>query len=96
LLDFVAKNARLKRYRDFARSIVKSFEMVTIKAIPQEENYVADVLAVSASTLQPCDGPLQNLCKMEVLFRTSIPNNLEHWQVFKDDDQIIIFMENSR
>jgi hypothetical protein len=33
---------------------------------------------------------------MEVLFRPSIHDNLEHWQVFKDDDQIIRFMENSK
>jgi ribonuclease HI len=96
LLDFAAKNERLKRYRDFTRSIAKSFEIVSIKAVPREENYVADALVVSASTLQPCDGPLQNLCKMEVLFRPSIPDNLEHWQVFEDDDQILRFMENSR
>jgi hypothetical protein len=33
---------------------------------------------------------------MDVLFRPSIPDNLEHWQVFEDDDQIIRFMENSK
>jgi ribonuclease HI len=47
LLDFATKNERLKRYRDFARSIAKSFEIVSIKAVPREENYVADALAVS-------------------------------------------------
>jgi hypothetical protein len=96
LLKFVAKNEILKRYRDFARSIAKSFEVVSIKAFPREENYVADTLVVSSSTLQPCDGPLQNLCKIKFLFRPSIPDNLEHWQVFEDDNQILIFMENSR
>jgi hypothetical protein len=95
-LDFATKNERLKRYRDFARSIAKSFEVVSIEAVPREENYVVDALAVSASTLQPCDGPLQNLCKMEILFRPSIPDNFEHWQVFEDDDQILRFMENNR
>jgi hypothetical protein len=33
---------------------------------------------------------------MEVLFRPSIPDNLEHWQVFEDDGHIIRFMENSK
>jgi hypothetical protein len=33
---------------------------------------------------------------MEVLFRPSISDNLEHWQVFEDDDQIIRFMENNK
>jgi hypothetical protein len=57
---------------------------------------VVDALVVSSSTLQPCEGPLHDLCKMEVLFRPSFPDNLEHWQVFEDDDQIIRFMENSK
>jgi hypothetical protein len=57
---------------------------------------VADALVVSASMLQPCEGPLHDQCKMEVLFRPSIPDNLEHWQVFEDDDQIIRFMENNK
>jgi hypothetical protein len=69
--------------------------MVTIKEVPREENYVEDALVVSSSTLQTCDGPLQNLCKMEVFFRPLIPDNLEHWQVFKDDDHIIRFIENN-
>jgi hypothetical protein len=70
--------------------------VVSIEAVPREEKYAADALVVSVSTLQPCEGPLQNLWKMEVLFRPSIPNNLEHWQVFEDDNQILRFMENSR
>jgi ribonuclease HI len=77
LLDFAAKNERLKRYCDFERSIAKSFKIVSIKEVPREENYVADALVVSTSTLQPCDGPLQNLCKMEVLFSPAIPDNLK-------------------
>jgi ribonuclease HI len=57
LLNFSTKNERLKRYRDFARSVAKSFEVVSIEAVPREENYVADALVVSTSTLQPCEGP---------------------------------------
>jgi hypothetical protein len=57
---------------------------------------VADALDVSASTLQPCEGPFHDLCKMEVLFRPSVPDNLEHWQVFENDNQIIRFMENNK
>jgi ribonuclease HI len=61
LLDFATKNERLKRYRDFARSIAKYFEVVSIEEVPREENYVVNALVVSASTLQPCDAPLQTL-----------------------------------
>jgi hypothetical protein len=96
LETFSTKNEKLKRYRDLAQLFSKSFKIVNIEAIPWEENHVVDALAVFASTLQPCDGPLRDLCKMEFLFRPSIPNNLEHWQVFTYDDQIIRFMENSK
>jgi ribonuclease HI len=96
LMRFAAKNEKLKKYRDMAQNISKTFKKMSLEAIPREENHVADALAVSASTLQPCEGPLHDQCKMEVLFRPSIPDNLEHWQVFEDDDQIIRFMENSK
>jgi ribonuclease HI/transposase InsO family protein len=96
LMRFATKNEKLKKYRDMAQNISKTFRKMSLEAIPREENHVADALAVSASTLQPCEGPLHDQCKMEVLFRPSIPDNLEHWQVFEDDDQIIRFMENSK
>jgi len=78
LLNFATKNEKMKRYRDLAGSISKSFEMVSIKVVPREENHLADSLAFSSSTFQPCDGLLQDLWKIEVLFRSSIPDNLEH------------------
>jgi ribonuclease HI len=79
LMRFTIKNEKLKKYRDVAQTLSKSFKRISIEAVPREENHVADALAVSASTLQPCERPLHNQCKMEVLFRPSIPNNLEHW-----------------
>jgi ribonuclease HI len=96
MMKFATKNEKLKKYRDLAQSLSKSFKIVSLEAIPREDNHMADALAVSASTLQPCEGPLRDLCKMEVLFRPSVPDNLEHWQVFEDDDQIIRFMENNK
>jgi ribonuclease HI len=96
LMRFSTKNEKLKKYRDMAQNISKTFKRISLEAVPREENHVADALAVSASNLQPCEGPLHDKCKMEVLFRPSIPDNLEHWQVFEDDDQIIRFMENSK
>jgi ribonuclease HI len=96
LMRFATKNEKLKKYRDVAQTLSKSFRKVSIEAVPREKNQMADALAISASTLQPCEGPFHDLCKMEVLFRPSIPENLEHWQVFEDDDQIISFMESSK
>jgi ribonuclease HI len=79
LMRFSTKNEKLTKYRDVAQTLSKSFRKVPIEAVPQEENHMVDPLAVSASTLQTCEGPFHNLCKMEVLFRPSVPNNLEHW-----------------
>jgi hypothetical protein len=53
-------------------------------------------LVVFASTLQPCEEVLQDLCKMEVVFRPSILDNLEHWQVFDDDAKILRFLQSSK
>jgi len=32
--------------------------------------------------------------KMEVIFRPSIPDNIDHWQVFNDEIQVIQFLNN--
>jgi hypothetical protein len=37
-LNVVTNNERLKRYRDFASSVAKAFEVVSIEAVPREEN----------------------------------------------------------
>jgi ribonuclease HI len=96
LMRFSTKNETLKKYRDVAQTLSKSFRKISIEVVPREENHVVDALVVSASTLQPCEGPLHDMCRMEVLFRPSIPDNLEHWKVFEDDDQMIRFMENNK
>jgi hypothetical protein len=31
---------------------------------------------------------------LEIIFRPSIPDNIDHWQVFKDDEQILRFIHN--
>jgi ribonuclease HI len=77
MMTFATKNEKLKKYRDMAQSLSKSFKIMSLEATPREENHVADALTVYASTLQPCEGPLHDLCKMEVLFRPSVLDNLE-------------------
>jgi hypothetical protein len=61
-----------------AQTLSKSFRKVSIEVIPREENHMDDALDIFASTLQPCEGPLHDLCRMEVLFRPYVPDNLEH------------------
>lgn len=32
--------------------------------------------------------------KMKVIFRPSVPDNIEHWQIFNDESQVIQFLNN--
>jgi ribonuclease HI len=75
-LKFVAKNVRLRKYRDSVRDTIELFDVFSINVIPKEKNYVFDSLFVSAFTLQPCEEVLQDLCKMEVVFRPFIHDNI--------------------
>jgi len=93
---FSAKNERLSRYRNSVWDTVELFDAFSINVVLREKNYVADMLVVSTTTLQPCEEILHDLCKMEVFFRSFVPDNLEHRQVFNDDAQILRFLQSSR
>jgi hypothetical protein len=57
-------------------------------------NAQVNAMAVAATTLQPCDETLQDKCKMEVVFRPSVPNNFDHWYIFHGDAQILRCFDN--
>ena len=70
------------------------FDALNLQKIPREMNGVADKLAVAASTLQPLDEMINGNGKMEINSRPSIPDNVNHWQVFNDDKQLLRFIHN--
>ena len=51
-------------------------------------------MVVSASIFQIPEHPKEHF-HIEVKYRPSIPDNVEHWQVFEDDEQINIFLQMS-
>ena len=53
---------------------------------------MADSLAVVASTFRPPQNPLLRY-EVEVRYRPSIPDNIKHWQVFEDEEQMKRFLE---
>ena len=57
-------------------------------------NGLADKLAVETSTLYPSDEMISGNGKMEINFRPSILDNVDHWQVFKDDEKLLRFIHN--
>ena len=64
--------------------------------VPHLENSEFDKLAIAASTLEFIEVLIKGNGKFEINFRRSIPDNLDHWQVFKDDKQIINFINNKK
>jgi len=53
---------------------------------------LAENLVVSASNLQLSKEI--SFYKVEVNFRSSLLGNLEHWQVFEDNNQLLHFLQN--
>ena len=91
---FACKSERLKKYRNTVWAIMGYFSALDLIAVPRAENSEADRLAVAASTLEFTEDLVKGDGKFEINFRPSIPDNLDHLQVFQDDDQIIRFINN--
>jgi ribonuclease HI len=89
---FACKSERLKGYRNTIWAMMDDFDALNLIAIPREQNSKADELAVAASTLSVPDSLIDENISVEVIFRPSVPDNLNHWQVFEDDKQVINFL----
>jgi hypothetical protein len=68
------------------------FLSFNIHVIPIIHNQQADSLVVSTSTFRPPNATSLKY-QIQLKHRPSIPNNLQHWQVFEDDQQIKKFIE---
>jgi ribonuclease HI len=89
---FACKSERLRGYRNAIWDMINDLDALDLIAIPREQNSKADELAVAASTLQLPDSLIDENISVEVIFRPSIPDNMNHWQVFDDDKQVIKFL----
>jgi len=86
------KHPRLRAYRNEVWDLIENyFEAFNLQFVPREENRLADSLAVAASTFKP---PISVKLRYEIEMRhrPSIPDNIKHWQVFEDDEQIKQFL----
>lgn len=90
---YKTKHLRLRDYRNAVRDIVKdSFLALNISFVPRESNILADSLFISASSFKiPMSIKLKY--EVEVRFRPNIPDNVNHWKVFEDDQEIRKFIE---
>ena len=62
--------------------------------IHRDQNNLTDKLVIAALTLQPSVELLNGDDKLEINFRPSVLDNMEHWQIFHDDEHILKFVHN--
>jgi hypothetical protein len=93
---YACKSERLRRYINAIWDTMEHFDAMDLIAIPREQNSLADSVAVAASTLQLSEDLMKGEGKLEIIFRPSVPDNVDNWQVFRDDEQIIRFIHNIR
>jgi ribonuclease HI len=92
--QYQAKHPRLRTYRNCVWDLVENFfTSVNFHFVPRSENQQADALAKAASTFDP---PTSFNLKyhIQMRHRPSIPDNVQHWQVFEDDEQLRKFLES--
>ena len=89
---FQAKNPRLRAFRDEVWRLKDSFDYFYISYIPRAKNQLVDSLAVYASLFIP-PMPPRLVYEVQMKYRPSLPDNVHHWKVFEDDDEINRFLQ---
>jgi ribonuclease HI len=91
---FACKSERLIRYKNAIWDSMESLDALNLIDIPREQNFKEDELAAVASTLQLSQELIKENISVEVIFRHSVPDNMDHWQIFDDDKQVIRFLNH--
>ena len=71
--------------------IEQNFSTFNITRVKREENHLVDPLGIASNTLKiPID--LQSTYDVQVKHGPFVPENIKHWQIFQDDQQIKKFL----
>jgi ribonuclease HI len=83
--QYQAKHLRLRYYRNCAWDLMENFfSSIKVHFIPRAENQQADSLAkVDSNFVPPTTFKLKY--HIELRHKPSIPNNIQHWEVFEDE-----------
>jgi hypothetical protein len=73
---------------------MESFISFNISFIPRDKNHKDDSLALAASLSNPDDILSKTSFHVERAFRPFVPDNIEHLQVFENDEQLDNFLLN--
>ena len=82
----------MKAYRNLVLDMLENFQAYSFIVKTREENSIADSHASSASLFITPMHSSKNY-EVEVCHRPAIPDNITHWQVFEDDQQVKTFIE---
>jgi ribonuclease HI len=91
--QYQAKHPRLRSYRNCVWDLIENFfTSVNFHFVRRSKDQQDDALAKAASTFTP---PTSFNLKYHIQMRhcPSIPNKIQHWQVFEDDEQLRKFLE---
>jgi ribonuclease HI len=91
---YTCKSERVRIYMNAIWDTMEWFHSLYLILVPREHNNLAYKLVVSFSTFHCSEELLNGKGKMEVNFRPSILDNIDHWQVFRDDKKILRFIHN--
>ena len=70
------------------------FNSFNIYFIPRDKNHKVDSLEVGVSLFNPFNSQSYNTFSFKIIFRTSIPDNQDYFQVFENDEHIANFLTN--
>ena len=87
-----AKNPRLREYRNASLDLLKIFEKYELTYIPRAQNSLANELAFATSNFQIPHASEQYTVKFKKL--PTVPEKINHWQVFEGDEQIDDFFQS--
>jgi ribonuclease HI len=86
--QYKSKHPRLRSYINFVWDLIENFfSSFNIHSIPIMKNQQADSLAKAVATFVP-PAVLKLKYHIEMRHMPLILNNVQHWQVFEDDEQI--------
>ncbi|KAH9320393.1 hypothetical protein KI387_044493, partial [Taxus chinensis] len=90
---FQVKNRRLKHYRNLFWDSIEFLDAFSIEVMPRERNTRSNSLVVSGSLLIPHPNFSQEKFTIEMIHRKNIPDNVNNWKVFNDDQHLLSFLE---
>ena len=91
---FICKNQRLRNYRNVVWDTMEYFDAINLEAIPREKKILADELVVAASIMQLSDKLIEDKTKMDIIFKTSIPDKFKHGKAFDNETHVIHFLNH--